>query len=105
MSAEIIRIYERMASSGTAPEDGCRLFGVGYEDAYERLRRTYLRRRFERGDSGEKFVVGPFGSGKTHFMRQLMELAREEGCVTAEVKLDKNIDFANPHSVYQEVMR
>ena len=102
---ETMAMLERMAEHGTAPEEGCSLFGVGYEEAFERLRRTYLTERFERGGSAEKFVVGPYGSGKTHFLRQLMETARDLNCVTSEVKLDKSVDFTKSLVVYQEVCR
>jgi hypothetical protein len=94
-----------MASFGTAPEDGCSRFGAGNEDAFARLEREYIVEQFEAGMSAEKFVVGPFGSGKTHFLRQLMELAVRRGCVTAEVKLGKEIDFTRPLIVYKEMAR
>ena len=105
MPVDVIAMIERMAEYGTAPNDGCTLFGVGYEGAFERLRSKYLEARFARGDSAEKFVVGPFGSGKTHFLRQLMELARELDCVTAEVALNKDLDFTKSLVVYREVTR
>jgi hypothetical protein len=105
MPVDVIAMIERMAEYGTAPSDGCALFGVGYDEAFERLRSRYLQARFARGDSAEKFVIGPFGSGKTHFLRQLMEIAREMGCVTAEVALNKDLDFTRSLVVYREVAR
>lgn len=102
---DVLSMIESMAESGHAPKDGCSLFGVGYEDAFDRVRRVYLERRFSRGGSAEKFVVGPFGSGKTHFLRQLMEVARDLGCVTAEVALSKNVDFTKRLVVYQELTK
>lgn len=105
MNADVIAMFERMAEHGTAPESGCTLFGVGFEDAFERLRRVYIERRFQRGGSAEKFVVGPFGSGKTHFLRQLLELARDNDCVTAEIALSKEVDFTSTMIVYRELCR
>jgi hypothetical protein len=105
MPINVIAMIERMAEYGTAPSDGCALFGVGYEEAFARLRAKYLDERFARGDSAEKFVVGPFGSGKTHFLRQLMELARAMDCATAEVALNKDLDFTRSLVVYREVTR
>ena len=105
MDQNIIGIFEDMAMFGTAPEDGCSLFGVGYDDVFARLKDTYLVNRFTRGGSAEKFVVGPFGSGKTHFLHQLMEVARDVGCVTAKVTLNKDIDFTQSLIVYKEVIR
>lgn len=97
--------WEELASKGHAPTTGCSLLGVGYEDAFESLVSHYIEGRFSRGLSSEKLVVGPFGSGKTHFLRQLMELAAERGCVTAEVKLNKDLDFTKRLVVYEEIAR
>lgn len=97
--------WEGLASSGHAPLRGCSVLGVGYEDAFETLIERYVEDRFARGLSSEKFVVGPFGSGKTHFLRQLAELAAARGCVTAEVKLSKDLDFTKRIVLYQEVAR
>jgi hypothetical protein len=105
VGVDVITMIERMAETGTAPTDGCTLFGVGYEDAFERLKRKYLLTRFDRGGSAEKFVVGPYGSGKTHFLRQLMEMAREMDCVTAEVILNKDLEFTKSLIVYREVAK
>ncbi|NLY42551.1 MAG: DUF2791 family P-loop domain-containing protein [Clostridiaceae bacterium] len=100
-----ISMLERMATYGTAPEEGCSVFGVGYENAFSRLKSKYLVEQFKRGMSSEKFVVGPFGSGKTHFLRHFMEIARDMNCVTAEVILNKDIDFTKSLIVYSEVVR
>lgn len=97
--------FEQLAMYGTAPSDGCALFGVGYEDAFERLRRRFIENRFSRGGSVEKFVVGPFGSGKTHFLRQLSEIARASDCVTSEVPLTRSVDITSNLVVYREVAR
>lgn len=98
-------MFERMASFGTAPEEGCNIFGVGYEEAFSRIKSKYFNEQFKRGTSSEKFVVGPFGSGKTHFIRQLMEIARDMDCITAEVVLNKDVDFTKSLIVYSELVR
>jgi hypothetical protein len=100
-----ITMLERMASFGSAPDEGCSIFGVGYEEAFARIQNKYFKEQFSRGTSSEKFVVGPFGSGKTHFLRQLMEIARDMNCVTSEVVLNKDIDFSKSLIVYSEVVR
>ena len=101
----MMSMLERMASYGTAPEEGCSIFGVGYEEAFSKIKNKYLVEQFNRGVSSEKFVIGPFGSGKTHFLRQLMEIARDMDCVTAEIALNKDIDFTKSLAVYCEVVR
>ena len=92
-----------LASHGHAPTAGCSLLGVGYEDAFDSLMQRYVDDRFSRGLSAEKLIVGPFGSGKTHFLRQLMEMAAARGAVTIEVKLNKDIDFTKRLVLYKEI--
>jgi hypothetical protein len=106
VTIDYLSILETMATHGVAPAEGCSLFGVGYEDVFRRLKQVYLQNRIAaRGGSAEKFVVGPFGSGKTHFLRQLMEISAGEGFVTSEVCLDKDLDYSNRLLVYKEITR
>ena len=50
-------------------------------------------------------MVGPFGSGKTHFLCQLMEIAAAQGFATSEVSLNKDLDYSNRLLVYKEIVR
>jgi len=94
-----------LAENGTAPARGCSTFGVGYNDTFDRLCKVYVDGQFKRGKSAEKFVIGPFGSGKSHILRHFMEVAETKDCVTAEVALSKDIDFTKSLLVYKEVAR
>lgn len=105
MVADLLDMLETMAQSGTAPESGCQLFSVGNDEALARLKHTYLSSQFGRGKSAEKFVIGPFGSGKTHFLRQLFEIAEDCNCCFAEVHLNKDVDFTQRLIVYREIAR
>lgn len=102
---EIERIYIRMAENGTAPDIGCALFGVGFSDVFEILEREYLERTFRLTASSEKFLVGAYGSGKTHFLRHFSEISRRRTCVTSEVQLNKSIDFTRYLAVFQEIAK
>ncbi len=102
---EAIEILKSIAQYGHPPQEGCKLFGANYEEAFERLKKEYLFEQFEAGASNEKFIIGPFGSGKTHFLRHFMEIARDEHCVTAEVMLNKDLDFTDNLAIYCEVVR
>jgi hypothetical protein len=99
----IVDIIEDMAQTGHAPDEGCSLFGIGNDEKILRLQETYLKKRFSRGRSAEKFVVGPFGSGKSHLLNHLIEVARNQGCVTAKVKLNKNIDVTSNYYIFKEL--
>jgi len=104
---DIIRIIGKMASSnGVAPDDddGCSLFGIGNDDAISRLRNTYLQKGFSYGDSAEKYVSGPTGSGKSHFINQFCDVARNSGCITSRIKLaKKTVDVSSFYQMHRAV--
>lgn len=95
-------LLRKIAQNGTAPNYGCELFGTGYEDAYSRLLEEIIEGTLADGDSTEKFIVGPYGSGKTHFLRQFCSMAEDRGCVTSEASLTKDVDYTNGLVVYNE---
>jgi len=103
LETDVIAMIERIAENGTAPIEGCSLFGVGYDNHIEAIRKMYIDKAFGKGRSAEKFIVGAYGSGKTHFLRQLSEIAREAECVTSEVALNKDLDYTQSLLIYEQV--
>jgi len=101
---EFIDVLKHMASTGQPPQEGCSKLGVGYDNALEMLKKEYIEDQFFKGKSAEKFVVGPYGAGKTHFLRQFSEIAGASGCATAEVQLSKAIDITKLLLVYKEIV-
>lgn len=102
---EIIAMIANMASHGTAPIDGCTLFSIGNEEFIRTIKEIYLNKGFTRKSSAEKFIVGQFGSGKTHFVNQVSEEARKLKCVTSTIALTKNIDVTSNYYIYRELAR
>lgn len=101
---DIVDILRQMAPTGTPPKEGCSEFGVGYDEAFERLKHEFIQEQFGKGESSEKFVVGTYGSGKTHFLRQFLEMAQLEGCATCEIQLSKDIDLTEQLPIYKEIV-
>lgn len=101
---DILDMLKQMAPTGQPPTEGCRLFGVGHDEAFKKLKDEFIDGQLSRGYSAEKFVVGPYGSGKTHFLRQFAELAQEAGCATCEIRLSKDIDIRKQLLVYREIV-
>ncbi len=101
---DIIDILRQMAPTGQPPTQGCSLFGVGHDEAFEKLIAEFVNVQFPKGYSAEKFVVGPYGSGKTHFLRQFAEMAQSSNCATCEIRLSKDIDLRKQLLVYREIM-
>lgn len=102
---DVIGLLEQLAQLGTAPEHGCTLFSVGFDEPIQRIRRTVIEKQFDSGNSTVKFVIGPYGSGKTHFLRHLQDVAEAEDCVTAEIALNLDIDYTKSIIVFREVAR
>ena len=98
----ILNILRSIVQHGTAPPEGCAEIDVANADAIERIARVYFGSDFPDGRAAEKLVVGPYGSGKTHFLRQLMERARKEHCVTSECNLTPATDLTNPLFLYSQ---
>lgn len=101
---EIIDVLKHMASTGQPPQEGCSKLGVGYDNALGMLTKEYIEDQLPKGKSAEKFVVGPYGAGKTHFLRQFSEMAIASGCAAAEIQLSKAIDITKQLIVYKEVV-
>ena len=97
-------MINKISEHGHSPKKGCSYFSHGYEKAIAKLKKIYLEKRLAGlGSSAEKFVIGPYGSGKTHFCRQVLEIGDQLGFATVEVQLNKNIDFTKPLIVYKQL--
>ena len=86
MNAAPLELLAHLAALGTPPDDGAAVLRVsaGLNDSLERIERETLP--FIAAGGGEiQFVFGPYGRGKTHFLKALAQRASECGCVTAYV--------------------
>ena len=86
-----IEVLAHLAEQGTPPTDGEAVLRVsaGLQNSLERIARETLP--FVAGGGGElQFVFGPYGRGKTHFLRALSQWALERGFVTAYIDCQEN---------------
>ena len=86
MAVAPLELLAHLAALGTPPDDGAAVLRVsaGLHDSLERIERETLP--FIAAGGGEiQFVFGPYGRGKTHFLKALAQWASERGCVTAYV--------------------
>lgn len=86
MAVAPLELLAHLAALGTPPDDGGAVLRVsaGLHDSLERIERETLP--FIAAGGGEiQFVFGPYGRGKTHFLKALAQWASERGCVTAYV--------------------
>ena len=81
-----MELLAHLAELGTPPDDGEAVLQVsaGLQGTLERVARETLP--FIAAGGGDiQFVFGPYGRGKTHFLKALGERARRHGCVISYV--------------------
>lgn len=81
-----VELLAHLAELGTPPDDGDAVLRVsaGLRDSLGRIERETLP-NIAAGGGEIQFVFGPYGRGKTHFLKALAQWATERGCVTAYV--------------------
>ncbi len=80
-------IIEVLGSSGTPPAKGVQYFNVGNHSLLEALDHYYLSSYLQDGGATYKMVVGDYGSGKSHFLYCLRDIAWNRGFAVAKVDL------------------
>ena len=86
-----LEMLAHLAEVGTPPSDGADVIKVsaGLQQTLERVARETLP--FIADGGGDlQFVFGPYGRGKTHFLKVLSQWAQEHGFVTAYIDSHEN---------------
>ena len=81
-----MELLAHLAERGTPPDDGAAVLrsSAGLHDSLQRIERETLP--FIAAGGGDiQFVFGPYGRGKTHFLKALAQWTSDRGCVTAYV--------------------
>lgn len=88
---KLVEVLAHLAEQGTPPNDGEAVLRVsaGLNKSLERIAKETLP--FIASGGGElQFVFGPYGRGKTHFLKALSQCALQRGFVTAYVDCQEN---------------
>jgi hypothetical protein len=80
-------IIEVLGSAGAPPAKGVQYFNVGNHSLLNALDEYYFSSYLQDGGAGFKLVVGDYGSGKSHFLYCLRDLAWSRGFVVSKVDL------------------
>ncbi|MBA3531943.1 MAG: DUF2791 family P-loop domain-containing protein, partial [Ardenticatenales bacterium] len=80
-------IIEVLGSSGTPPARGVQYFNVGNLSLLEALDEYYFSSYLQDGGGGYKMIVGDYGSGKSHFLYCLRDVAWGRGFAVVKVDL------------------
>lgn len=107
---DIKSAWSKLVENGTPNEDldlamhVLPALSVGIDDWIDRLAKRYLQDLCQRG-SHFKLVVGPYGSGKTHFLLSLAARGLRENYAVAFIKCKDGVSLDQPVSFYQEIVR
>lgn len=99
-------IVEVLGSSGTPPARGVQHFNVGNRSLLDALDRYYLSSYLQDGGATFKLVVGDYGSGKSHFLYCLRDIAWSRGFAVSKVELSPiETPYNDQKAVYAAVAR
>jgi hypothetical protein len=102
---EAQRIVRKLGESGIPPPRGLEAYTVGMASVLGTLESEYLRGYLRDGGSSFKLVVGEYGSGKSHFLYRLRDIAWDNGYVVSRTELSpKECPYDNQLKVYQAVI-
>jgi len=100
------RIIEVLGSSGTPPNKGVQYFNVGNQSLLDALDEFYLSTYLQDGGAAYKMVIGDYGSGKSHFLYCLRDLAWDRGFAVSKVDLSPvETPYNDQRAVYAAVAR
>lgn len=107
LSANLARaIVEVLGASGTPPTRGVQHFNVGNRSLVEALDSYYFSSYLQDGGAAFKMVVGDYGSGKSHFLYCLRDIAWARGFAVVKVDLSPvEAPYNDQRLVYGAVAR
>ncbi|MCA9929732.1 MAG: DUF2791 family P-loop domain-containing protein [Anaerolineales bacterium] len=98
-------IIEVLGSYGTPPARGIQHFNVGNHSLLDALDEFYLSSYLQDGGAAYKMVVGDYGSGKSHFLYCLRDMAWARNFAVAKVDLSPiETPYNDQKLVYQAVV-
>jgi hypothetical protein len=102
---EAQHIIRKLGESGIPPTRGLEAYTVGMDSVLGTLESEYLKGYLRDGGSSFKLVVGEYGSGKSHFLYRLRDIAWNNGYVVSRTELSpKECPYDNQLKVYQAVI-
>lgn len=97
-------VVEVLGSSGTPPTRGIQYFNTGNQSLLDALEEFYLSSYLQDGGAAYKMVVGDYGSGKSHFLYCLRDIAWEHNFAVVKVDLSPvETPYNDQRRVYEAV--
>ncbi len=100
----VIEALESIAQVGVPSIGAASILDVGTQDFLKYLENEILDNFIAQGGSTCKFFEGSYGSGKTHLLQLLHDIAIKRHMLVVEVELSHSMNFMNWHSITQYIM-
>ncbi len=99
------KIIDIVAGPGEPPPYGFQFFSAGLGPYLQTIEEEYLASFIRDGGSAFKMIVGEYGSGKTHFLYSVQELAWNHNFVVSYIVLSpQHTPFHKLELVYQAIV-
>jgi len=99
-------IIDSLGETGQPPSNGEMLFTCGLSGILEPMENTFFKNKLKKGKTSFKVVLGENGSGKTHLLYCIRDLALRNNFVVSYVELSaKSCPFNDLSLVYKEIVK
>lgn len=100
----IIEALENVAQIGVPSIGAASILDVGTQDFLKYFEQEILDNFIAQGGSTCRFFEGAYGSGKTHLLQLLHDVAIKRNMLVVEVELSHSMNFINWHSITQFIL-
>lgn len=101
---EMIGILSSLAGYGAATKDAVQIIDVGTAPFLEYFKTELFSDYIEKGGATCRFFEGSAGSGKTHIIRLIENIAAEEGYIVCYIELTANLQFSDWDQITKTIL-
>lgn len=102
---EVIDALEQLAQYGVPAQGAAQLLDVGSADFLRYFETETLDQLVCRGGATCKLFEGPYGSGKTHLLQLLKDLALSKGMAVVRTDLSQALSLEDWHLIAQHILQ
>lgn len=101
---EMIGILSSLAGYGAATKDAVQIIDVGTAPFLKYFKTELFSDYIEKGGATCRFFEGSAGSGKTHIIRLIENIAAEEGYIVCYIELTANLQFSDWDQITKTIL-
>jgi hypothetical protein len=101
---DIYDILFALSETGDPPEGAARLIDVGTTDYLNYFENEILDEYIARGGATCRFFEGHYGSGKTHILQLIKDIALDKGYLVVHIDLKKDLNFERWDQITRHIL-